>query len=156
MLCQRREDSVNAALVKFVPALLPPLVGQVRAGAVDGPGGLKQVSLGVEDIDNLYGIGEQLCAHVPDPGGAVAEDHPALGAVKPAPLGFPPHPLCERRRVGLNRAVLVRGNGPPRRLGLAFHLPGVNRQARQLAQQRAALGKADPRRTHPHHAQHRR
>ena len=77
MGAQGGEDVVEAALVEFVAACLPPPVGEIGACPVDGFGDLGQMLLGVEDVDDLDGAGGVLVGPVPDPRGAVAEDDAA-------------------------------------------------------------------------------
>ena len=84
VLAKGGEQVVEAALVEFVAALFAPLGGEVGGGAVDGPGDLEQVLLGVEDVDDLDGAGEVLVGEVPDPGGAVAEHDAPPGPVEAA------------------------------------------------------------------------
>ena len=52
----------------------------------------------MEQVDDLDGAGEQLVGNVPDPWRAVAEHHPAAGAVEAAPAGLAVDALGERRQ----------------------------------------------------------
>ncbi len=84
MVVEGGEEEVEAALVEFVAALFSPGVGEVGCGAVDGLGNVEQLLLGVEDIDDLDGVGEMLVGPVPDPRGVVAEDDLVRGLVEAA------------------------------------------------------------------------
>jgi hypothetical protein len=88
MVLEGGEEEVEAALVEFVAALFSPGVGEVGCGAVDGLGNVEQMLLGVEDIDDLDGVGEMLVGPVPDPRGAVAEDDLPGDSVEAAASGF--------------------------------------------------------------------
>ena len=79
---QRRAD---AAVVELVAAAPGPAFRHVGAGDVDRLGDVPQVLLGVEQIDDLDGAGEQLVGDAPDPQRAVAQHDPAAGAVEAAP-----------------------------------------------------------------------
>ncbi len=56
------QDGIDLPCVQLVPAVLAPLGGQVRAGAVEGPGDIAQMLLGVAEVDDFDGAGEHPCA----------------------------------------------------------------------------------------------
>ena len=102
------EELVEAALVEFVAAPLAPLLGEVGSGSEEGLGGLEEVSLGVEDVHDLEGVGEVFVGEVPDPGGAVTEDDPARGVEGASAFEFAEHAFGEGRGFGIG---VVDGDG---------------------------------------------
>ena len=108
MDAQGVEEGIDAALVEFVALLFPPLRGEVGAGSVEGFDDLEEMSLGMEDVDDLDGAGEVLIGEVPDPGGAVAEDDLAFGLVEASAFGLAQDAVCEGRGVGVGVGVVCR------------------------------------------------
>ena len=124
------QQRAEAAAIELVATPLGPAPGHVGAGPAD-LGDVPQVLLGVEQVDDLDGAGEQLVGDVPDPLRAVAEHHPAAGAVEAVPAGLAVDPP-ERRQVDVvvpGRGALD-GGGVADRAGLAlgeFVARGVRR-----------------------------
>ena len=95
MLLEGGEEVVETALIEIVAALLSPGDGEIGSGAVDGLGGLEEVLLGVEDVDDLGGAGKVFFGEVPDPGGAVAEDDLLRGVEEASALDLAEDALGE-------------------------------------------------------------
>ena len=104
MAAQGGDHFIDAALVEFLAPLPGPSFADLARAAVDGLGDLEQMALGVEDVDDLGGVGEVLVGKVPDPRRTVAEDDPARRLVEAAPLGLAQDAPCEGRRLGVGIA----------------------------------------------------
>ena len=101
---QGGDHVVYAALVKLLAPLPGPLLADLAAVSVDGPGDLEQMALGMEDVDDLDGIGKVFVGEVPDPRRTVAEDDPALRGVEAAAFGLAQDAPGEGRGLGVGIA----------------------------------------------------
>ena len=104
MAPQGGDHFVDAALVEFLAPLPGPSFADLAPAPVDGLGNLEQMALGVEDVDDLDGIGEVLVGEVPDPRRAVAQHDPALGVVEAAAFGLADDAPGEGRGLGVGIA----------------------------------------------------
>ena len=104
MAAQGGDDFIDAALVEFLAPLPGPSFADLTRASVDGLGDLEQMALGVEDVDDLDGVGEVLVGEVPDPWRAVAEHDLARRVVEAAALGLAQDAPCEGRGLGIGVA----------------------------------------------------
>ena len=104
MAAQGGDHFIDAALVEFLAPLPGPSFADLAAVCVDGLGDLEQMALGVENVDDLGGVGEVLVGEVPDPWRTVAEDDPARCGVEAAPFGLADDAPGEGRGLGVGIA----------------------------------------------------
>jgi len=89
------EQVVEVSLVQLVVAILGPGTGFGALGPEDFLGRLAQMLLGMEEVNDLDGIGEVFRREVPDPEGSVSDDHATFSFHEPASLGLPIDPPGE-------------------------------------------------------------
>ncbi len=85
MKVKRFQKQFHVSLIQFVIAVLNPFPAFPGIGAKDDLSDFAQVLFGVESVEDLDGLGEQLRGGVPDPGGSIAQDNAAwsLGEASP-------------------------------------------------------------------------
>ncbi len=129
MAADGSEQSVEATRVEFLMSPLGPGPGVRVGGAVKSLGEVTEMLFGVEAIDDLPGLGKQFVGDVPNPGGAIPQDHGALHLRETAARGLAPDPLAKLRalrggvdwRLSRTGAVLAAGaRGPGKRPNANF------------------------------------
>jgi len=149
---ERPHHGGQIAGVEFDVALVRPLPPQLAGHAIHGFGHGAQVLLGMEAVHDLEGAGTVLVGQIPDPRGAVPQDHAPLGVVKAAARGlagdaggevrgvvvgvpargpFDGGRVAHRARVAHRRAVLIARLRAPDRAEL--DLAGLGRAVGLLA-----------------------
>jgi hypothetical protein len=89
------EDGAGVAVFEFGVSSLGPGDGEVRGGTVDGFGDVREALFGVEEVDDLGGLGEVDLGEPPDPEGAVAEEDASLGLVESSAMSLAEDSLGE-------------------------------------------------------------
>jgi hypothetical protein len=98
VLAGRPDDAVDIAVVEVFEAGGEPFVLAVAQHELEPAGEVVQVLAGVEQVDDLGGLGELGGGDAPDPGRAVAEDGELADVVRAAPDPLGLHEVRRLRR----------------------------------------------------------